>query len=403
MLPAEVPVGDVHHPLCAAIRKRGLADDLGGTVVCVRLDGQNVGVDRQCVRVADGVGRVAGRDVDALRTEPENRRRARRRGVAEIHADRRADLFDGARRLHVQLHNEVAAGLKGPRQIGRHQWGDLSRRPAEEVAVGILGRARHQAVVSGERVGGVEPARRVGAIDADVGVVHDAGVARMELDAPHVAAFVNRDGQREDSECIGRVGAEHERLGQRDDEIGRAEQPTVGKAGRARGSGWIAFGCSCGGPGLEPVEFAVAQRPLVGEVPDGWVDFPWGHEPRAGHLHNLPGPLSHLAVGREAKRSRASGAMAGRTGLMDNRGNLYPRRRRLLRLSGVRARRLPAHGGEGQQAHHAPAPHHLSRSGRKHPTARVVAGTTGFPASSCVKAWSRSRVRGAGRSTPKSV
>ena len=103
--------------------------------------------------------------------------------IAEVEADLRLHLFGRAARLHVQLHDEIAAGLERPRQLRRHERRDLSRRPAEEMAVGILRRSRHQAVVAGQRIGLVQLARRGGAIDADVGVMHDARVAGMELDA----------------------------------------------------------------------------------------------------------------------------------------------------------------------------------------------------------------------------
>ena len=69
MLPAEVPVRDVHHPARRAVRQRRDALDLPRAVVGVRLNGEHVDVDRQRVGIRDHVPLLAGRDVDALRSE----------------------------------------------------------------------------------------------------------------------------------------------------------------------------------------------------------------------------------------------------------------------------------------------------------------------------------------------
>ena len=94
----------------------------------------------------------------------------------------RQHVFDGAARLHVQLYDEVGAGLSVHASCRRHQRRDLSRRPAEEVSFRIHGRPRHQAVVAGQRIGGVQPARRRRIIDPDVGVMDDARVAGKEFE-----------------------------------------------------------------------------------------------------------------------------------------------------------------------------------------------------------------------------
>ena len=165
----------------------------------VRLDGEQLHVDRQHVRIANHVARLARRNVDALRAKPQDRRRALRRAIGEIETDLRQHVFGRAARLHVQLHDEIAAGLERPRQLGLHERRDLSRRPAEEVSVGIFRRSRHQAVVARQRIGLVESARRRRAIDADVGVMHDARVAGMEFDAGHVGPLRHR--QLESRRC----------------------------------------------------------------------------------------------------------------------------------------------------------------------------------------------------------
>ena len=318
----------------------------------MRLDGQDVGIDGQRVAVANGVGHFARPDVDALRSQPKDGGCARRRRVAEVEADRRAHLFHGPRWLHVQLHHQVAARFERPRQIRGHEGSHLPGGPAEEVTVGILGRARHEAVIAGQRIGGVEPPRRGGAIDPDVGVVHDAGITRMELDAPHVAAFLDRHGQGENPEGVRGVGPEDEGLGQGDDKVGCAEQPAVSERGRPGGCRWIALGRPRGSPGLEAIELLGGDRSLVGKVTDGRVDLPGGHEPRAGYLHDLPRPLAHLPIRSQAEGAGSSGTMAGRTGLEDDRGDVWPGRRRCGAPGGflrVRRDRCQARGGLRQE------------------------------------------------------
>ena len=102
MLPVEVPVSDVNEPLCGAVGQRRFAEDVAPPIMRVRLDGLNVDVNRQQVRVGDRVLRVAGWNVDVLPAEAQHRRRARGRRVTEVQTDRRLDTLAAAARLSLR-------------------------------------------------------------------------------------------------------------------------------------------------------------------------------------------------------------------------------------------------------------------------------------------------------------
>ena len=207
------------------------AANLAGPVVGVRLHGQQVGIHRQRVGVANHVSRFAGCDLDRLRPQAQDGWRARGRAVTEVQPNFWQHLLDRTTRLQMQLHHQVAAGFERPRQIGRHERRHLARRPPEEVAVGILRRPRHQAVIAGQRIGLVQLACGVRAIDADIGVMHHAAVAGMKLDAAHVRAFRHRQADGENAKGVGRLRGQRVGAGRLDDQIRLAQQPPIGHVG----------------------------------------------------------------------------------------------------------------------------------------------------------------------------
>ena len=156
VLPAEVPGADVDERARRAVGELRGAEHVLRAVVRVGLHGEQRRVDRQRVVVLHDVGAVARWDVDALRPEAEDRRRARGRPVCEVEPDRGLHRFRLPARLHVELHDEVGARIETERQVGVDQRRYLSGGPAEEVAVRILGATRHEAVVAGRRIGVVE-------------------------------------------------------------------------------------------------------------------------------------------------------------------------------------------------------------------------------------------------------
>ena len=106
-------------------------------------------------------------------------------------------------------------GLEAPRHAIGRRARLLPGRPAEQVARRIRGVLHHPADVPGFGIGRVQPARRARAVDAEVGVMHAAAVARPELDRPHVARGGRRDRQNEGAKEIWAVGPQGVRLGHR--------------------------------------------------------------------------------------------------------------------------------------------------------------------------------------------
>src|SRR5207249_9336478 len=117
--PVEIPVSDVNEPLYGAVGQRRFAEDVAPPIMRVRLNGLNVDVNRQQVRVGDNILRVARRNVDVLPAEAQHRRRARGRRVTEVQTDRRLDVLGTTAGLHVYLDDEVRMGIEAPAQILR--------------------------------------------------------------------------------------------------------------------------------------------------------------------------------------------------------------------------------------------------------------------------------------------
>ena len=148
--------------------------------------------------------------------------------------------------LQVQLHDEVAVGLEPPRHALRRGPRLLPRRPTQHVAGGIGGVLHHAADVPGLGIGRVEPARRAGAIDADVRVMHAAAVAGPELDGTNVARAVCRNRQDEGAEEIRTVRPQGVGLRHRHHDVGSAELPPLcerrhaaeGRRGSPSGPPW---------------------------------------------------------------------------------------------------------------------------------------------------------------------
>ena len=130
VLPAEVPVADVHQRTHRPVRQRRKAGDLLRALMRVRLHGLHLDVHRQHVGIGDRVGLLARRDVDALPSEPQHRRRPLGWIAAEVQADGRRNRLPLSARLHVQFDDEIGVRLEAPRQPLRQQRRHLAGRPA---------------------------------------------------------------------------------------------------------------------------------------------------------------------------------------------------------------------------------------------------------------------------------
>ena len=198
----------------------------------VRLYGLQRHVGGKHVGVGDRVAALSCWNVDPLRPQTKDCRRPCRGAIAEVQTNARPDELAGAARLHVQLNDEVSPSLEPPRHVRRDQRRQLPWCPAEEMSFRIHRRSRHQPVVARRRIAGVERARARGWIEPDVRVMDDARIARLEFEAGDVLRAADRERHDEDAKRVARTGVESIGLGQRDDEIGRAELPPLSESRR---------------------------------------------------------------------------------------------------------------------------------------------------------------------------
>ena len=226
VLPPEVPVGDRDQVARRAVGQPRFCVDATTKVVRVRLHGQEIGVHGQTVAVRDLVIGGARRNIDGLTSEPEANRRTRRRIVGEEQADAHVERLRLAGRLHVQLHDQIAAGLEPPGHAGRRRPRVLTGRPTQHVARRVARIGHHAADVPRFRVSRVQPARRLRAVDTDVRVMHYAAVPRLEFEPPHIARAIGRNRDHERAEDVLPRRAEHIRLLHQDDEVRLARDAT---------------------------------------------------------------------------------------------------------------------------------------------------------------------------------
>ena len=227
-------------------------------------------------------------------------------------------------------HDEIRSGLQRPRQALWQQRRRLSGSPAEEVTVGVSGRVGDQAVVAGRRILLVEPPRRRRAIDADVGVVHDA-VPGAELEAAHETPLADR--QRDRRRCGRRrclPSSAYTPAAERRDRVRRAASRRFLPASAAGPPG-----CPRGArlrPLLNRGDVGRREPILADEVAVPGLGLPRRHGARPRDGSDLRGAAPHFLVGQDAERTRTVGLMAGSAVTKQDRGDILRERH----LRGVR-------------------------------------------------------------------
>ena len=197
--------------------------------------------------------------------------------------------------------------------------GNLARRPPEELSFGIPCVRHHAANVPGFGVLRVELPRRSRAIDADVRVMHYAGVAGSKLQRPDEARPRRRNWQHEGPKHVAPVGANGKWLRHRDDEIGNAQLPAAGwRDCRSHEGARRPFRRTVGDPTLNQPELTICQAALAVELTSSGHRFPRRHDSALGGDSDLRQPLPDIAVGQQAERSDFAWAVAGRTTRQDD-------------------------------------------------------------------------------------
>ena len=153
---------------------------------------------------------------------------------AEVEADRRLHVLRLAARLHVQLDDEIGARLEPP---GESPWA-AAAAPAPASTRGNARRDRSPSARSARVAGSgsASSSRRDAsvAIDADVRVMHDARVARVEFDAADVSSTRPPAGECTKMRKHIRAIRLQRVAGRRDDQVGRAQLPSCCPSRRCR-------------------------------------------------------------------------------------------------------------------------------------------------------------------------
>ena len=148
-------------------------------------------------------------DVDALRAETKDRRRARRRRRLKKRPMRGWTCSTAPLGCMCSWTTRSVPGSSRHARSRGTSGAIWPGRPAEKVTVGIHRPSgpsdRRSPAPDRARRASREPAR---AIESDVGVMHDARVARLKLDAGDVLRRVDRQRDDEDAKHIARRGGQ---------------------------------------------------------------------------------------------------------------------------------------------------------------------------------------------------
>jgi hypothetical protein len=228
----------------------------------VRLDRVHVDGRVQRERVGDHVAPLAGRNVEMLPCQPQQRRRQRGRAIAEVQPEGRLHGLGPAAGTKVQHHQEIGTRAQGPRHPGWRHVRGVPRSPIEEVPVRALHAVRDQPLVTSLGILGVEPPRRSGPIELHRRVVDDAGIAGKELPRPDVAC--DRAGNRQDEVPVHVIAGGPQRVDRRlQDQVGLAELPASRPLRQRRQQRGISFHRALVAPRPQGGDLRVRQPPIA--------------------------------------------------------------------------------------------------------------------------------------------
>ena len=174
----------------------------------------------------------------------------------------------------------------------------------------------------------------------------DVGRTGAKLQAAHVAGRVDRQWDDEDAEHVRAV--RWQRVGRhRDDEIGRAELPAAGKAGRKRHRIQIAGRSARVRPLAEQVDVPRVETLFADESVATGLGLPRRHVAAGGDRGDLTGPLLRRVIRRQIEWAGAAGVMTRSASAVDDRRYVFregdPRR---LRRNAGAARERERRGTE---------------------------------------------------------
>ena len=251
------------------------------------------------------------------------------------------------------------------------------RRPTAFLPIGSVGehllalRVVEVAVLHRVAVGDVD--------DVDAGVVHDAEVARPDLDAARELVFAERNLLVEVEVRLLRVGLHRPLDRQLEDEVGLAELPAAREGRRRRQVGGVAARRAGADPRDDGVDVLLRQAAVVAHLHAVCGSAPHGGISRATTLSLIDrahGP--RRLVREERHRPDLARPMAAHAVLVEDRRDVLGERGRIGRRRG---RRLGRHaGGRHHREEHAPATHqqrtlHVELPRRERPRWPVPVGT----------------------------
>lgn len=175
-LPVEIPLLDPEHPLFRPVREDGPALQVAGQIVRMRVDRQEVGIDRHRERIGhDDVGGSGGK-IQAEGGQLEFQIGVQGRGLREMKPEHRLDRLGFPRAVQVELHDQIARFGEPPgKRVRRHEH-HLAGLPGEKVSGGHF-RPDVHAGKAGRALAAFHPSAGGRLIEQHEGVMHGPGIS----------------------------------------------------------------------------------------------------------------------------------------------------------------------------------------------------------------------------------
>ena len=241
-LPVEVPIANPDQPLLAAVGQDRPALHVPADVVRVRDDADRLQIYGCLEMVGDFVVARTGRYIDVIGDQRYVGDPFGGRLSGEVESQLGLIGLRLAGGMVVDLHHQVGTLAQNHLHAFGHTRGLHAGRPsAERSAWQKTGRAEAGIVHA------FSP-RDVPRIEEEQSVMHDAARLGTKFDAADILVFGQIQRNYEAPVLIGTVRRDSEGLRHAKDDVGRAQLPAFGEAGKRRELSRVALGCAVGGP-----------------------------------------------------------------------------------------------------------------------------------------------------------
>jgi len=252
--------------------------------------------------------------------------------AGEIQTDGWLHEFGLAGWLHVDVQDQICAGVRAPSHAGGFDPGSRAGFPKQKMAVRIEG-VRFDVEVHAGETGArsfLLHARGTAAVDEHVRVVHGADVAGADLDSLHPLGRAWRgptfQGQNEVPVLVRAAGGQMIRFGGLDHQIRLAKLPPGHELRKRWSVSRRTGGRALPHPLLDAPDLFVREPPLFLKISVACLGQPRRHVAPLDYRYDLLAALLHVRVSKQREGPRLARAMARRARVVNDGRDVFVER-----------------------------------------------------------------------------